>query len=203
VDLVSLRAYAERRGVSLAAVRSAVTSGRIARAMRRNEAGKILGIDPEQADALWKQHTDPAQAERKTAPKSPADDYYNHRSERERINAELALLELEQKQGKLVEAAAVELEVAAMLRQVRDGVLRAFEVGEAMLAANTPTAQVRSAFRRMGGEILEQLAAKLGNMAQTAQKSARARARAGRQVAHTRARANGKHVGRSKPDPEQ
>jgi hypothetical protein len=203
VATVSLSAYAERRGVSLAAVRSAVQSGRIAKAIRRNEAGKLLGIEPEQADALWKLHTDPAQAARKTAPKSPADDYYNHRSERERINAELALLELEQKQGKLVEAAAVELEVAAMLRQVRDGVLRAFEVGEAMLAANTPTAQVRSAFRRMGGEILEQLAAKLGNMAQTAQKSARARARAGGKVAHTRARANGKYVGRSKPDPEQ
>lgn len=203
MDIVSLSAYAERRGVSLAAVRSAVQSGRIAKAIRRNEAGKLLGIAPDQADELWKLHTDPAQAARKTSPRSPADDYYSHRSERERIHAEMARIELEQKRGTLVDAADVEREVAGLLRQVRDGVIRAFEQGEAMLAGNTPTAQVRSAFRRMGGEILEQLAAKLGSMAEKAKKSARAGARARRKVAHPRAGADGKRVGGSEPDPEQ
>ena len=50
---ISKRAYAERRGVSPAAVRKAIKTGRI-------DVEPDGTIDPEKADAQWERNTDPA-----------------------------------------------------------------------------------------------------------------------------------------------
>src|SRR3954464_7990928 len=121
---IKVRAYAERRGVALSAVYNAIQSGRIAKAVRRNADGKLLGLDPDAADELWTLNTDPEQAERKARAPTPGGDYYEHRSTRERVNAQLAQIELEEKLGRLVDAAQAASEQAAILRQVRDALMR-------------------------------------------------------------------------------
>jgi hypothetical protein len=60
--LLSLRKYAEHRGVSLAAVQKAVASGRILVAKEEQQGSKTLKfIDPAVADRMWNQRTDQTQ----------------------------------------------------------------------------------------------------------------------------------------------
>ena len=60
---ISLRAYSRMRGVSLYAVQTAIASGRVT-AVRRDDKGKITGIDPVKADAQWAANTDATEAAR-------------------------------------------------------------------------------------------------------------------------------------------
>src|SRR5215813_310203 len=125
-EVISITAYEELRGVSVNAVRQAMLTGRIAQAVRRDEAGKLIGVDVALANELWDALTDPPQSERKSRGTSPAAGYYEHRSEREKIAAQLAQLELEQRLGRLVNAEQAAAEFGAVLRRVRDSFLRAF-----------------------------------------------------------------------------
>lgn len=60
--LLSLRKYAEHRGVSLAAVQKAVATGRILVAKEEQQGSKTLKfIDPVVADRMWNQRTDQTQ----------------------------------------------------------------------------------------------------------------------------------------------
>ena len=60
--LLSLRKYAEHRGVSLAAVQKAIAAGRILVAKEEPQGSKILKfIDPVLADRMWNERTDPQQ----------------------------------------------------------------------------------------------------------------------------------------------
>jgi hypothetical protein len=167
---ISLRAYSRRRGTSLRTIQSAIKSGRISGAVFRNETGRIIGIDPDWADALWEKWTDPTQAERKTRAKSaatrePAGDYLLHRSVRERVNAEIAQIDLEQRLGKLVDAAQAAAEFGAVLRQVRDAVMRLFEQLDVRLAINPQNTQLRTELRRDVRQLFEQFAKACGELA--------------------------------------
>lgn len=135
-DLLSAKAYAKHRGVSLAAVLGAISDGRIAESVRRRGPG--YQINPELADQEWETNTDsgsgyPAHAKRRqTAPEQatgddqPADvplTYAEARAQHERFKARLAQLEMEQREAKLVEADAVKREAFRVARLVRDALL--------------------------------------------------------------------------------
>lgn len=90
--LLSLRAYAKHRGVTLKAVQEAIEYGRI-----QKTDGKI---DPTTADKEWQEKTNPAMARGKTE----VLDYHRSRAIREAYEAQLAKLEYEEKTGKLVNA---------------------------------------------------------------------------------------------------
>jgi len=60
-EWISLRAFARRRGVRLAAVQKAIESGRVT-SVRRNEKGRLKAIEFVQASAQWDANTDPAEA---------------------------------------------------------------------------------------------------------------------------------------------
>lgn len=61
----SLRAYAEHKGVVLAAVQKAIQSGRIkADALRKDRRGRNAGIEWARADRYWAANTDPVEAAR-------------------------------------------------------------------------------------------------------------------------------------------
>lgn len=62
-EWVSLREFSRRRGVALAAVQKAIDSGRVT-AVRRDENGRLKGIEVNQATAQWDAKTDPVQAAR-------------------------------------------------------------------------------------------------------------------------------------------
>lgn len=57
LDLISLREYARRHGVTLGAVQKAIASGRVT-AVKRNERGFLCGIFEGEANKQWAANTD-------------------------------------------------------------------------------------------------------------------------------------------------
>ena len=134
---MSIRAYAQHRGVSHEAVRKAIAAGRI-----QKEADG--SIDPAKADAQWQQHTRPAPpftpkgvatrvatpvatSRPSTAPPTPSTadeargvDYHKARAVRETYAARLAKLEFEERSDKLVSKDDVDAKVFTLARQLRD-----------------------------------------------------------------------------------
>jgi hypothetical protein len=60
-EWISLREFARRRGVDLRAVQKAIESGRVT-AVRRDERGRLVGIEVAAATMQWDMNTDPVEA---------------------------------------------------------------------------------------------------------------------------------------------
>ncbi|MBI4910969.1 MAG: hypothetical protein HY820_45585 [Acidobacteria bacterium] len=147
--LISQRAYAKHRGVSLAAVQKAIKAGRI----RTTADGKI---DAAQADADWERNTGPRRHPGKAAsspalPKSapPAAepmpgglDYARARAVRENYMARLAKIDFEERSGKLVSRDEVQVAAFNKFRTFRDGMLNIPDRVSAMLAAESDASRV-------------------------------------------------------------
>ena len=144
---LSIRAYAQHRGVSHTAVAKAIKSGRIC----LEPDGKI---DPAKADAQWERNTLPSQrlnsraakpaakgetppvstpvstsAKREQQPpletgRTTAPDYQTSRAIREAYAARLAKLEYEERTGKLLNADEVKVKYFNLARQLRDRLLQ-------------------------------------------------------------------------------
>ena len=136
---LSIRAYAQHRGVSHTAVAKAIKAGRIS----VEPDGKI---DPAKADAQWARNTLPSQnlnpGASKSAPKvatppvstpvstrevqppletrAAAPDYQTSRAIREAYAARLAKLEFEERTGKLLNADEVKVKHFNLARLLRD-----------------------------------------------------------------------------------
>lgn len=140
---LSIRAYAQHRGVSHTAVAKAIKAGRIS----KEPDGSI---DPAKADAQWARNTLPSQslntgaaqpaAKVATPPVSTpvatgssrelsppmetgrisAPDYQTSRAIREAFAARLAKLEYEERTGKLISSDEVEMRTFNLARRLRD-----------------------------------------------------------------------------------
>ena len=141
---LSIRAYAQHRGVSHTAVAKAIQAGRIS----KEPDGKI---DPAKADAQWARNTLPSQnlntsatkpaskvatppvstpvstapvANRELQPpletRAAAPDYQTSRAIREAYAARLAKLEFEERTGKLLNADEVKVKHFNLARLLRD-----------------------------------------------------------------------------------
>jgi phage terminase Nu1 subunit (DNA packaging protein) len=157
-ELLSLRAYAERRGVALSTVQAAIRTGRISTVPGPGGEPKI---DPEIADREFEANTDPSKQGRKEnvgdliakenarAVKSDSDhgsatnDYMKWRARREQLNAQLKELEYEQKSGKLVNAEEARREFFKIAREARDAIMNIPERISGQLAAETDEHAVR------------------------------------------------------------
>ncbi|MBI2818135.1 MAG: hypothetical protein HYX72_14465 [Acidobacteria bacterium] len=148
--VVSLRAYARHRGVSLKAVQKAIESGRIT----KTPDGKI---DPERADAEWERNTSPkprritvpvrkAPIPKPASPEAPtrtdvsgmgALDYAKARAVREQYLARLAKIEFEERSGKLISRDEVTVAAFNKFRTFRDGILNIPDRVAALLAAES------------------------------------------------------------------
>ncbi len=159
--LVSLRAYAKHRGVSLAAVQKAIHSGRIT----PNANGLI---DTERADAEWRAKTRPGQRRARAAPALPRDtaespaaglDYFRARAIRESYLARLAKIEFEERIAKLVDRDEVQVAAFTSGRTIRDNLLNIPDRLAATLAAETDvdrvhellSAEIRKALEELSG----------------------------------------------------
>lgn len=168
--LLSLRAYAKHRGVSLAAVQKAIKSGRIATAADGS-------IDSERADADWSAKTRPGQKRRSPAPAIVAPvvpfvepprsdpggagglDYFRARAIRESYLARLAKIEFEEKSAKLVSRDEVQIAAFTKARTVRDSLLNIPDRLAATLAAEADadnvhqmlTVEIRKALNELAG----------------------------------------------------
>ena len=133
---LSIRAYAQHRGVSHTAVAKAIKAGRIS----AEPDGKI---DPAKADAQWARNTLPSQKLNTSKPASKvatppvskvasrdtqapletratAPDYQTSRAIREAYAARLAKLEYEERTGKLINADEVTVKHFNLARVLRD-----------------------------------------------------------------------------------
>jgi len=145
MPLLSLRAYAKHRGVSLAAVQKAIHSGRIT----PNADGLI---DSDRADAEWAAKTRPGQRRTRPAPpaaREPAEaagagglDYFRARAIRESYLARLAKIEFEEKTAKLVSRDEVQVAAFTRGRVVRDNLLNIADRLAATLAAESDVDKV-------------------------------------------------------------
>lgn len=157
--VMSLRAYARHRGVSIRAVQKAIAANRITTTADKK-------IDPVRADAEWQRNTNPKEQinmaprperpERPAAKEQPApagvtdqapraiagDSYHKARAAREGYAARLAQIEYEQKIGKLVDRAAVEAEAFNRYRTFRDLILNIPDRIAPIIAAESDTAKV-------------------------------------------------------------
>ena len=170
-ELIGLREYARRRGVTLGAVQKAIKSGRITPIEGR--------IDPEVADIQWARNTDAAQQRgaaavaaassasiavppRSSAPQADGgggDGSHLHesRARREAALAELAELELAEKRGDLVAVADVEKALVSKVLGVRDSLDTLADRLSPLLAAETDPATVYSMLRSEIRQVLAQL----------------------------------------------
>ena len=126
---ISMRAYAQQRGVSHEAVRKAIASGRI-------HPEPDGSIDPTKADAQWDRHTRTSQpttpkvsTSRASAPPPQTSqtsddtrgvDYHKARAVRETYAARLAKLDFEERSAKLVSKDEVDTLFFTLARQLRD-----------------------------------------------------------------------------------
>lgn len=117
---LSIRAYAKHRGVSDAAVRRAIDDKRITLLPDGQ-------IDPEIADKEWDENTDKRFQPKPAASPVPESgtgiSLQKSRANKELFEALLKKLEYEEKSGKLVDRAKVEMEAFAAARVARDRLL--------------------------------------------------------------------------------
>jgi len=162
MPVLSLRAYAKHRGVSLAAVQKAIRSGRIA----TTSDGMI---DSDQADAEWKAKTRPGQRrakptlpvarEQTEAPVAGGLDYFRARAIRENYLARLAKIEFEEKTAMLISRDEVLVAAFTKARTVRDNLLNIPDRLAATLAAEGDadkvhqilTGEIRKALDELAG----------------------------------------------------
>lgn len=168
MPLIRKSDYARHRGVSPAAVTTAIKTGRIrAAVVTRN--GKEL-LDRDKADELWGKNTlqqSPGSGGARLAPVStPTDeqlrslieglpedqipDLNDSRARREHYLAEKARLEALRGREELVPAADVKAEAFALARSVRDGMMRLPDRLAPLLAA---TLDAREVHRMLTEEI--------------------------------------------------
>lgn len=126
----------------------AIHEGRLVASVTRKESGRYE-VDPEKADAEWAANTDsmtgapahmanrPQQEDAPTAEPGEPISYAEARAQHERFKARLAQLELEQREGKLVEADVVKREAFRTARLVRDALLNLPDRVAGELAAET------------------------------------------------------------------
>jgi len=173
MPLLSLRAYAKHRGVSLAAVQKAIRSGRIATTGEGS-------IDSDRADAEWSAKTRPGQKRStKIAAPTPAAsypetpraepggagslDYFRARAIRENYLARLAKIEFEEKTAKLISRDEVQVATFTKARAVRDNLLNIPDRLAATLAAESDPDKVHLILTEEIRRALDDLAGANGN----------------------------------------
>jgi hypothetical protein len=167
--LITVAEFAARKGVSPQAVRKAIKSGRLKRAVERKGPRNYV-IDPEIAELEWSRNTEPqyqrtaeqinagkARARGEEVPdpgpepppgnKGGAGTYSSAKAAAEGYKAMLLKLDYEERSGKLLDKAAAERAFAAAGMQVRDAVMRTSQqmVGEIATAVGGLTQEQRAA----------------------------------------------------------
>ena len=120
---MSMRDFAESRGVDKETIRQAILAGRMSASVKRK--GNRYDIDPELADQELAQNTDPNKRNNvrgKTPTAKPAN-YTQARAVKEMYAARLMQLDFEERAGTLVKAEEVKLAAFKSARLTRDAML--------------------------------------------------------------------------------
>lgn len=157
MTLLSMRAYAKHRGVSVEAVSKAVKRGRISTIDGPKGERKI---DPAVADREWEENSDqsksreePVDSPQPTSKKG-IPSYQESRAIREAYQARLAKIEYEERSGRLVDGSKVNQDAFKAARSVRNSLLSLPDRISAELAAERDQFKVR---KRLDEEIRQSL----------------------------------------------
>jgi phage terminase Nu1 subunit (DNA packaging protein) len=164
---VTPTAYAKHRKCSPEGVFDAIRKGRLQASVTRQESGRYL-VDVELADKEWAANTDSGTGSLAHAKNKPAAEpvavesedgmtYAEARAKHEQFKMRLAELELEQREGKLVEADVVQREAFKAARQVRDALLNLPDRVAGVLAAETNQFKVHQMLTKEIRRALEDL----------------------------------------------
>lgn len=153
METITLREFSRRHNISVEAVSQAIKDQRLVGSVVRNHKG-VPRLNEELALQEWAGNTIPAKNRLGNSIEVDGASYAESRAKREAYNAELARLELEEKQGTLVDAEQVKKDAYATARQVRDGMLNIPDRVAAELAALTDQFEVH---RRLTEEIRKAL----------------------------------------------
>lgn len=179
MPLLSQRAYARHRGVTLKAVQKAIVAKRITLVVEPG-TGK-LKVDPAIADVQWVQNTDIEQQLRGNGgvlPGAPAlveqtelpvggvaagssakerEDLLRHKTDSAELDAELKRLELAKRRGELVSLVDEREVRSRRYRSMRDKLLGIADREAAVLAAERDPAQVHAVLTRAITQVLHEL----------------------------------------------
>lgn len=137
-EMMTMAAYARRRGVSRNAVARAVRDGRIV----------LIGgkLDAAIADAQWSKNTRPRAGNTKDAAaiNDGESRYATARADREQSEAALSALRLRETEGNLINREGVEMAIETGFRMIRDAMMT---VPERMALDATTQAKMREAIR--------------------------------------------------------
>lgn len=148
---ISIRAYAQHRGVSHEAVRKAIATGRI-----QQEADG--SIDPDKADAAWDRNTLARGDGEGGDARSGVPNLQTSRAIREAYAARLAKLDFEERTGKLISADQVKVETFNLARRLRDRIQQLpRRVAPQIVAAVVKQPDVREVEALLDAEIHEAL----------------------------------------------
>ncbi len=161
IELITQTEYARRRGCSEAAVRRAITDGRITTVDGR--------IDPVAADAQWERNTRPRAgsapassrppaAEADAKPRDDSNGYWVAKSRREQAEAELSELKLAEQMGQLVRAADIQSAYSRRAAALRESLLQIPSRLSAQLAAESDQARCHDLLQAELHTVLAQLA---------------------------------------------
>jgi len=185
-ELMGRNEYARHRGCSPNAVTKAEDTGRIAKAVVRDEDGTFIGIKWRLADELWALNTDPEQQLRGNGGVMPAgpetaapgqmelddgaagddqdalsdrDELVRQRAEKAALDNELTRLELAKKRGELVDVTAEREVRSRRYRAIRDKLLGMPDREAALLAAElqVDAVQLHAALTRVIEKALHEL----------------------------------------------
>jgi hypothetical protein len=173
-EFVSLREFARRLDVRLSAVQKAIKTGRVT-SVKRDESGRLVGVDPELGRQEWARNTDPCEAAKSgkviESPQSPsqlvlqvqtsaqtnseistaaepaAPGYQDHRTKREKHLADIAELEYLERVGTLVSAAQVEREIMEIFTLLKSNIFRIIDRKAQQLSAETDPTRIERLLR--------------------------------------------------------
>ena len=150
---ISIRAYAQHRGVSHEAVRKAIAAGRIQQEVDGS-------IDPDKADAAWASNTQVRNDTEGGEVRAGVPSLQSSRAIREAYAARLAKLDYEERTGKLVNKAEVDVKTFNLARQLRDRLqLIPRKLAPLLVAAVVKQPDVREVEAMLDAELREALTA--------------------------------------------
>jgi hypothetical protein len=145
-------AYARYRGVSKEAVGKAIRQGRI-------PVGPDGRVDPAVADLAWDRNTSPARSSGPQASGPPPVDLTEARTMHEYAKAQLAELELGERQGQLVAVADMRDAAFRATRAARDLILTVADRLAEVLVGVTDAGVIRRLLREELGRACDELSA--------------------------------------------
>ena len=148
---LSIRAYAQHRGVSHTAVAKAIKAGRIP----QEPDGSV---DPAKADAAWDRNTIARGDADSGDARSGVPNLQTSRAIREAYAARLAKLDFEERTGKLISADQVKVETVNLARRLRERIQQlSRRVAPQIVAAVVKQPDVREVEALLDAEIHEAL----------------------------------------------